>query len=481
MSAYPFVFGLKSATTFYAEGDDLIFPVQGSSQGLRWRTPSLGWRKALACLAADGADLDGIAAILQTQDGGVDWAKLYFILGRLDAKGLLSRCVQGKGTVLATLQPMTARFQFVLPKLSPASHYRLSRFVNLRPEQGQWLLETPLSPAKLWLHAGQALPLLACLAQPTALDALCQAVPDWEPNTALAVLALLVAAGATSPCDADGQLPEDNNPTLRQWESLDLLFHSRSRPGRHDGFCGATFRFLGQIEPLPALKPSETGIGISLPIPDMVRLKQQDPPFAAVVENRRSIRHYTNRVLDLALLGEFLYRAARVKAQTDANPPGRPYPITQRPYPSGGAMYELELYLSVGACTGLAAGLYHYDPLEHRLLPISGLTADVQQLLDNARLNSGAATQPPVLLTLVARCQRPAWKYQGMAYALMLKNTGVLYHQLYLTATVMGLAPCGLGMGDSDLFADAAGLDYYQETAVGEFMLGGRLSSGLDS
>jgi hypothetical protein len=36
-------------------------------------------------------------------------------------------------------------------------------------------------------------------------------------------------------------------------------------------------------------------------------------------------------------------------------------------------------------------------------------------------------------------------------------------------------------MGDSDLFADAAGLDYYQETAVGEFMLGGRLSSGLDS
>jgi SagB-type dehydrogenase family enzyme len=63
-----------------------------------------------------------------------------------------------------------------------------------------------------------------------------------------------------------------------------------------------------------------------------------------------------------------------------------------------------------------------------------------------------------------------------MAYALMLKNTGVLYHQLYLTATVMGLAPCGLGMGDSDLFAEAAGLDYYQETAVGEFMLGGGLT-----
>ncbi|MDO9104405.1 MAG: SagB family peptide dehydrogenase [Methylovulum sp.] len=481
MTAYPFVFSLKSATTFYAEGDDLIFPVQGSSQGLRWRSPTQGWRKTLACLAADGADLDGIARILQSQDGSVDWAKLHYLLGRLDAKGLLSRSVPGNGTVLATLLPMTVRFRFALPKLSPDSHYRLSRFVSLRPEQGQWLLETPLSPAKLWLHDGQALPLVACLAQPTSLDTLCRAVPNCKPDKALAVLALLVAAGAAAPCDAVGQLPEDGNIALRQWESVDLLFHSRSRPGRHDGLCGATFRFLGQIDPLPALKPLAADAGLPLPIPDMARIQQQDPPFAAVVENRRSIRDYTGRELDLALLSEFLFRAARVKAQTDADSPSRPYPITQRPYPNGGALYELELYLSVGACTGLTAGLYHYEPLGHRLLPISGLTTDVQQLLDNARLNSGAATQPPVLLTLVARCQRPAWKYQGMAYALMLKNTGVLYHQLYLAATVMGLAPCGLGMGDSDLFAEAARLDYYQETAVGEFMLGGRLSGDLGS
>jgi hypothetical protein len=38
----------------------------------------------------------------------------------------------------------------------------------------------------------------------------------------------------------------------------------------------------------------------------------------------------------------------------------------------------------------------------------------------------------------------------------------------------MNLAPCGLGGGDSDLFAEAAGLDYYTETSVGEFMLSGR-------
>jgi hypothetical protein len=45
---------------------------------------------------------------------------------------------------------------------------------------------------------------------------------------------------------------------------------------------------------------------------------------------------------------------------------------------------------------------------------------------------------------------------------------------MYLAATAMGLAPCGVGVGDADLFARAAGTDYYAETSVGEFLLGSR-------
>jgi len=36
----------------------------------------------------------------------------------------------------------------------------------------------------------------------------------------------------------------------------------------------------------------------------------------------------------------------------------------------------------------------------------------------------------------------------------------------------MGLAHCALGAGNSDLFARAAGTDYYSESSVGEFLLG---------
>jgi hypothetical protein len=47
---------------------------------------------------------------------------------------------------------------------------------------------------------------------------------------------------------------------------------------------------------------------------------------------------------------------------------------------------------------------------------------------------------------------------------------------MYLVATAMGLAPCALGGGDSDLFAAVARTNYYAETSVGEFILGSKAS-----
>ena len=41
-------------------------------------------------------------------------------------------------------------------------------------------------------------------------------------------------------------------------------------------------------------------------------------------------------------------------------------------------------------------------------------------------------------------------------------------------AIAISLAPCPVGLGDSDLFARVTGLDYYAETSVGEFLLGSR-------
>jgi len=144
-----------------------------------------------------------------------------------------------------------------------------------------------------------------------------------------------------------------------------------------------------------------------------------------------------------------------------------------RPYPAGGALYELDVFVVVKACRGLAPGLYGYDGLGHRLMPRRGHPAETEHLLADAALAAGAEPGAlQVMLVLAARLPRVAWKYTGLAYALILKHVGVVFQTMYLVATAMGLAPCAIGTGNSDRFARAAALDYYAETAVGEFLLG---------
>ncbi len=155
--------------------------------------------------------------------------------------------------------------------------------------------------------------------------------------------------------------------------------------------------------------------------------------------------------------------------------------VASRPYPSGGALYELEFYAAIAACDGLDRGLYYYEPRDHGLIRIRGMSAELVGLVRDSADSAGIPENTvQVLLVLAARVPRISWKYASIAYALVLKHVGVVYQSMYLAATVMGLAPCALGCGDSDAFARAAGGDYYDETSVGEFLLGSlRTPKGL--
>jgi SagB-type dehydrogenase family enzyme len=126
-------------------------------------------------------------------------------------------------------------------------------------------------------------------------------------------------------------------------------------------------------------------------------------------------------------------------------------------------------------------GIYCYDPVGHRLVLVNEAVADREALLSVAARATGiqpgpGAGGPDVLVTMTARFQRVSWKYGAIAYATTLRHTGVVYQTMYLVATAMGLAACGLGNGDADLSAKVFGLDYLVESSVGEFLLGSRRS-----
>jgi SagB-type dehydrogenase family enzyme len=130
---------------------------------------------------------------------------------------------------------------------------------------------------------------------------------------------------------------------------------------------------------------------------------------------------------------------------------------------------------------GVARGFYWYDSMNHALSLIREANRDTESMLLEASRSAGGHSCPQILIILAARFQRVSWKYQSIAYALILKNVGVIYATMYLVATAMGLAPCALGGGDSDCFTKLSGTDYLKETSVGEFLLGSKLRSATSA
>lgn len=341
----------------------------------------------------------------------------------------------------------------------------LSRFAVLHRDGTRLVVESPRAWCDLVVADPTVLAVLGAFAAPTRADAL----PDVLPAFALRVLlddlwdaCLLVPAVGSD---------EEQELRLRQWSPFELWAHTRSRLGDHAGFntsWGLTGWGEGRFPPLPARAEPYPGLAVELHRPDLDGLRSTDPSLTAVLEDRRSIReHDPARPLTVDQLGEFLYRCARVRGTHLLD--GIEH--VDRPFPSGGALHELEVYAVAHSVDGLTPGLYHYDGHAHRLVGVCADNDETGTLLTGAELATGC-TEPHVLLVVAARFGRLLWKYEGMGYAAILKDVGVLYQVMYSVATAMGLAACGIGGGHAEVFNRATGRDYFTEGVVGEFLLG---------
>ncbi|MEA2535043.1 MAG: oxazoline/thiazoline dehydrogenase [Actinomycetota bacterium] len=435
--------------------------ITGMRTNLRVGPLSSAASAAVQLLFSSPASESELAAGVVDAEGPSALPGFLLLLHHLDAAGVLGRLVTERARPLASLLPLVDGYRFAPSPAAGGRTYRLSRFALLRRQGADLVLESPLAPALIVVHAPEVALLVHALARPRTREHLGEEVGGVVPDTLCRLLELLSGAGLM---EHGGE--EDPATALGQWEFHDLLFHSRSRLGRRRDPYGGTNRFRGVVDPPVVVKAPMTG--------DLETLPQRDPdsppssPLGDVLKRRRSVRSHAPAPLTRAQLGEFLHRAARSRG-TVATPYGE---LTSRPYPSGGALYELEIYAAVDRCEGLGCGLYQYLPEEHGLVRLCGPTPGVERLIEDAYLSIDRVSRPQVLLVLAARFQRVSWKYSSMAYALVLKDVGVMMQTMYLVATDMGLAPCALGGGNADLFAAAAGLDYLEEGSVGEFVLG---------
>lgn len=419
---------------------------------VEWSKPSVTLKKRIERLLKSGSE------DLYVEDSD-NLASLFYFLETLKRSSLLSYTVMENATPIITITPhYHGTFELSEKKIVEEEIFQISRFAFLRRVNNFYRIESPLIQASVVLKTTLALEFFFALSSPQNLKSLKLKFATYPEELITDLLTLFYRANLLSDTDQD--------PSLACWEFHDLLFHTKSRQ-RSENPHGATFRFLNFIPPKPPFKKPPEKV-IYLFKPDINQLMKSGPTFTQVLETRKSIRKHSTIPISKEQIGEFLYRSARIKGLQKA----KNYDATHRPYPGGGACYELELYLLIQECTGLEPGLYHYHPDIHAINSLPSENVERENLMKLAAVSAAKEELPQILILIAARFERVTWKYESMAYSLILKDTGALMQTMYLVATAMNLAPCALGSGNSDLFSKIAKTNYYEETTVGEFMLG---------
>lgn len=167
-----------------------------------------------------------------------------------------------------------------------------------------------------------------------------------------------------------------------------------------------------------------------------------DVTLGTVLQARRSIREFRLNPLDLARVGRLLHASYGVRGYHNA---GGEW-FCDRPCPSAGALYPVELYVATQAVTGLPDGLYHYDARAHQLEvrrvglvhPDLAGTLVAQDTVHTIRESN-------LVIVLSAIFQRTMWKYGERGYRYIWLDAGHLGQNLYLVSTALGLGPVSIG------------------------------------
>jgi len=264
---------------------------------------------------------------------------------------------------------------------------------------------------------------------------------------------------------------EDASAALNRWERQDLLFHMKSRVGYHDNPVGRTYPFKNSEPPFSARKDIR-----ELKYKDVITLfkpewKALDISLKEVLQKRSSTRKYGIKPISLDQLSKFLYYSHSVNTTIPVSE-NQLYESSKRSYPSGGGSYSLEIYVIVNRSESLVAGIYYYCPYEHSLFKIEHNISDYNKILLDAKYANGSHELPDILLVITSRFGRMNWKYQTMAYSAILKDVGALFMTMYCVATALNIGICALGCGDIAAFKNIIKNEIWEESSVGEIVLG---------
>ena len=203
----------------------------------------------------------------------------------------------------------------------------------------------------------------------------------------------------------------------------------------------------------PPVRPGREDGGLPwTPLPEGAPLQSS---LADTLRARVSCRCFAAEPLTLAQVATVL----RASYGSD----NRSGPVMQdRPPPSGGGLYPLEVTLLVRAVDGLEPGVYHYVPAADGLEQVQQLVLP-RPFLTYLFMGQPWVAEAAVVVVLSFAGGRSLTKYGDRGYRYALLEAGHTMQNLNLAVAALGLGVVNLGGFYDDELAVLCGIDVDQE------------------
>jgi SagB-type dehydrogenase family enzyme len=201
---------------------------------------------------------------------------------------------------------------------------------------------------------------------------------------------------------------------------------------------------------------------IPLPAPSDIHLPESD--LRTIIEQRKTIRAYSDQVLQKDELAYLLWCTQGVKSVSER-------PVLMRTVPSAGARHPFETYLLVNRVEGMEPGLYRYISTRHALIAVN-LRVDIAEKITHACLDQKHVLRSAVSFLWDAVAERTCWRYGDRGYRYMHLDAGHICQNLYLAAESIGCGVCAIAAFNDVLLNEAVGLDGSREFIIYAASLG---------
>jgi len=211
--------------------------------------------------------------------------------------------------------------------------------------------------------------------------------------------------------------------------------------------------------------PQETPAGPNetvIELPDPQKIQQHHINFLDLVNQRKSVRQYTDESLTLQELSYLLWCTQGVKVihTRENSEQARQWnmEITLRTVPSAGLRNPLDTYLVVNRVDGLESGLYRFLALQHKLVQVdsnSGWSERISEACQRQRF----VGQGAVVFVWVANPYRTEYSYGNRGYRYIFLDSGHVCQNLYLASEAIGCGVCAVGAFDDDKINGLFSLD----------------------